>query len=85
MLAVMADNYSDPAWDRIINDLLEAGYTETELARACQTSQPNIHKLSRPREGGRRRVMYALGYCLVGLHKRLMERKRRRERRAHRN
>lgn len=58
-------------WTNLIQDLLDAGMTQAEIAEKCDTGQSHISCLYR---GERKCPNYDLGEALVALHKRVMRR-----------
>lgn len=57
-------------WSQIINDMVEAGQREVDIALYCQTSSNAIHKI----KTGKTKQPYAdIGLKLVELHKKIMK------------
>lgn len=54
-------------WKNIIQELLEMGLTQKQIASGVSVSQPTISALA---SGTQKNVNYTLGQNLVGFHKR---------------
>ena len=71
-------------WRNIVQDLINAGWTQVQIADRCETTQATISDLSRhdtlPRSAhkGGREPMYGLGARLVALHAEVQKRESRR-------
>ncbi len=52
-------------WPNVIQDLLNAGMTQTEIAEACDTGQSHVSGLLR---GDRKNPNWPLGQRLLDLH-----------------
>lgn len=61
-------------WQKLIEDLLEEGLKEQEIASRVNTTQPTVNRLKRGHIGSPR---HALGQALIDLHTEVCKPKRR--------
>ncbi len=61
-------------WQAIIKDLIEDGYTQTQLAIECGVGQTTVSDLAR---GASTDPSYSFGRALNELHERLLKRRQR--------
>lgn len=57
-------------WRQIVNDILDSGMKQKDLAAKCGISQPYLNEVSKGVATGDLR--YGIGACLLSIHKRVM-------------